>query len=96
MNRSLDLYFVESNLFHASVKDKTEMQESGSMNTRADGQQNPGRHPEAGPLEDEHSREGGGRETGLDMTTREEDSRWGQTEEEDRFVSQIFVLENSS
>ena len=72
------------------------MQESGSVNTRADGQQNSGRHPEAGPLEDEHGCERGGRKTGLDMTTGEEDSRWGQTEEEDRFVSQIFVLENSS
>jgi len=47
----------ELNLFHASVKNKTEMEKSGCVNACADGQQNSRSHPEAGPLEDEHGRE---------------------------------------
>ncbi len=57
------------------------MQKSGCVNTRTDGQQNSGRYPEAGPLKDEHGRKRGGRETSLDVTSGEEDSRWSQAEE---------------
>ncbi len=72
------------------------MQKPRGVKTGADGQQKSRHHSESGALEDQHGREGGGRQAGLDMTAGEEDCRRSQAEEKHRLVSQVLVFKHSS
>ncbi len=63
------------------MKDKPKVEKAGGMNGGAGGQQEAGDEAEAGPFEDEHGREGWGRESGLDVAAGEEDGRRGKAKE---------------
>ncbi len=78
------------------MQHESKMQKSGGVKTSADRQQKSGNHSESGPLEDQHGREGGGRQAGFDVTAGEEDGRRSQAEEKHRLVGQVFVFKHSS
>ena len=78
------------------MQHESEMQKSRGVKTGADGQQKSGNHSESGALEDQHGREGGGRQAGLDVAAGEEDGRRSQAEEKHRLVGQVFVFKHSS
>ena len=85
----------QTDLLHAPVQNKPEMQKSRRVNGGADGQQEAGNEAEAGPLEDEHRGEGGGRQSGVDVASAEEDGRRGEAEQQHRLVRQVLVFQDS-
>ena len=77
------------------MQNKAKVQKAGRVNGGADGQQEAGNEAEAGPLEDEHRGEGGGRQPGVDVASAEEDGRGCEAEQQHRLVRQVLVFQDS-